>query len=88
METENRVYNLDPAEDEGNSLPFYSTWLYRYKKSTAQLLIRWCLQRGYVCIPKSVKENRIIENGDIFDFMISDEDMQVLVCQCTKLYTI
>ena len=52
----------------------------RYNKSTAQLLIRWCLERGFVCIPKSVKEQRIIENGDVFDFKISDEDMQVLVC--------
>jgi len=51
----------------------------RYSKSTAQLLIRWCLQHGTVCIPKSVKENRIVENGDVFDFNISDEDMQVLV---------
>ena len=53
--------------------------MHRYKKSTAQLLIRWSLQQGYVCIPKSVKENRIIENGDCFDFKISDEDMLVLV---------
>ena len=51
----------------------------RYSKSTAQLLIRWCLQRGTVCIPKSSKEHRIIENGDVFDFNISDEDMKVLV---------
>ena len=32
-----------------------------------------------MCIPKSVKEQRIVENGDIFDFNISEEDMQVLV---------
>ena len=51
----------------------------RYKKSTAQLLIRWSLQRGNICIPKSAKEHRIIENGDVFDFNILDEDMQVLV---------
>ena len=55
-------------------------FIVRYNKSTAQLLIRWSLQRGYVCIPKSVKEDRIIENGNIFDFNISDGDMQVLVC--------
>ena len=55
-------------------------FIFRYNKSTAQLLIRWCLERGFICIPKSVKEQRTIENGDIFDFKISDEDMQVLVC--------
>ena len=54
-------------------------FLLRYNKSVAQLLIRWCLERGFVCIPKSVKEQRIVENGDVFDFKISDEDMQVLV---------
>lgn len=57
----------------------YAIELFRYGKSSAQLLIRWSLQSGNVCIPKSVTEKRIIENGDIFDFNISDEDMTVLV---------
>ena len=55
-------------------------FILRYNKSVAQLLIRWSLECGFVCIPKSVKEQRIVENGDVFDFKISDEDMQVLVC--------
>ena len=58
---------------------FLSSTDSRYNKSTAQLLIRWCLQRGFVCIPKSVKEQRIVENGEVFDFNISEEDMKVLV---------
>ena len=58
---------------------FLSSTDSRYNKSTAQLLIRWCLQRGFVCIPKSVKEQRIVENGEVFDFNISEEDMRVLV---------
>ena len=53
--------------------------LHRYKKTTAQLLIHWCLERGAVCIPKSVTEHRIIENANVFDFQISPRDMQVLV---------
>lgn len=54
----------------------------RYNKSPAQIMIRWSLQRGFVCIPKTITEERIRENADIFDFSISDEDMQVLVGGC------
>lgn len=42
-------------------------------------MIRWSLQRGYVCIPKSSNEGRIRENSDIFDFDISEEDMTTMV---------
>ena len=51
----------------------------RYNKSVAQVLIHWSLQRGFVCIPKSVKEERIRENGDVFDFNISEDDMKAMV---------
>lgn len=53
-------------------------------------MIRWSLQRGYVCIPKSSNEGRIKENSDIFDFDISEEDMTTMVSKgrregsCTK----
>ncbi|MCL2096437.1 MAG: aldo/keto reductase [Oscillospiraceae bacterium] len=47
----------------------------KYNKSTAQLMLKWGIQRGFVQIPKSVKKDRIIENSQIFDFVISDEDM-------------
>ena len=40
----------------------------RHKKSSAQVLIRWHLQRGVVVIPKSVFKNEIEENAKIFDF--------------------
>ena len=53
----------------------------RYGKSTAQVLIRWCLQHGFVCIPKSIKESRIKENGEVFDFNISPEDMSTMVTE-------
>jgi diketogulonate reductase-like aldo/keto reductase len=44
----------------------------------AQILIRWCIQRGFVCIPKSVKESRIRENSDVFDFSISEDDITAM----------
>lgn len=53
--------------------------LLRYKKSPAQILIKWSLQKGYICIPKSSKKERIIENTDIFDFTISENDMTAMV---------
>ncbi|XP_031568628.1 uncharacterized protein LOC116303257 [Actinia tenebrosa] len=50
----------------------------RYNKTVPQLLNRWSVQKQFVTIPKSVKPDRIMENAQIFDFVISDKDMQVL----------
>lgn len=47
-------------------------------KSPAQILIRWALQHGLVVIPKSANPARIRENGAVFDFEISGEDMRAL----------
>ena len=47
-------------------------------KTPAQILIRWAMQRGMVVLPKSVNENRIIENFAVFDFKISDSLMKRL----------
>jgi methylglyoxal/glyoxal reductase len=48
----------------------------KYKKTVAQIVLRWNLQKGVVTIPKSVNHERIIENSQIFDFEISDEDVK------------
>ncbi len=47
----------------------------KYNKSVAQVILRWDIQQGVVTIPKSVKEHRIIENADIFDFELTAEEM-------------
>lgn len=48
----------------------------KYKKSIAQVILRWDLQNGVVTIPKSTKEHRIVENSTIFNFELSNEDME------------
>ncbi|KRE58367.1 glyoxal reductase [Paenibacillus sp. Soil750] len=50
----------------------------RHGKSIAQVILRWDLQRGIVTIPKSTKEHRILENGSIFDFELTNEDMAAI----------
>ena len=50
----------------------------KYEKTTAQLLIRWALEKQYVVLPKSVNKGRIVENANVFDFTISDGDMTIL----------
>lgn len=47
----------------------------QYRKSIAQVILRWLIQRGVVCIPKSVNRDRIEQNFNVFDFTLSDENM-------------
>ena len=44
----------------------------------AQIILRWEVQHGIVPLPKSVNENRIIENSNVFDFELSDDDMSAI----------
>jgi diketogulonate reductase-like aldo/keto reductase len=56
----------------------------KYKKSVAQVILRWLTQRGVVAIPKSVHKERIIENFNIFDFELSLEELDAIVSLDTK----
>jgi diketogulonate reductase-like aldo/keto reductase len=50
----------------------------KYNKTPAQVVLRWNLQHEVVTIPKSVHPNRIVENSQIFDFELSQSDMDAL----------
>ena len=50
----------------------------KYQKTAAQIMLRWSLQKGAVPIPKSVHEQRIQQNIDIFDFHLSPQDTQAI----------
>lgn len=50
----------------------------KHGKSSAQIMLRWQMQRGIVAIPKSVRSERQQENMDIFDFELSQDDMDAI----------
>jgi 2,5-diketo-D-gluconate reductase A len=55
-----------------------------HKKTVAQVILRWLIQRNIVAIPKSVRKERMAENFDIFDFELSDTEMQSIQALDTK----
>ncbi|HIT82719.1 MAG TPA: aldo/keto reductase [Candidatus Avibacteroides faecavium] len=50
----------------------------RHNKTAGNVILRWLNQRGVVVIPKSVRKERMVENLDIFDFTLTDEEMQAM----------
>ena len=50
----------------------------RHGRTPAQVLLRWCIERGIPIIPKSTNRERIAENADIFDFALSADDVAEL----------
>jgi 2,5-diketo-D-gluconate reductase A len=56
----------------------------KYNKTIAQVILRWLTQRGVIAIPKSVRKERMEENFNIFNFKLSEEDMQAIKALDTK----
>lgn len=50
----------------------------KYGKTIGQICLRWCLQKGFVSLPKSANPMRIKENTEIFDFELTDEDIDLI----------
>ena len=55
--------------------PVLTTIGNKYNKSVGQVILRWLIQRQIVCLAKSVRKERMIENFNIFDFELSNQDM-------------
>ncbi|MFH4977679.1 hypothetical protein AB6A40_004388 [Gnathostoma spinigerum] len=50
----------------------------KYGKTSAQVVLRWIVQQKVLCIPKSISEERIKENINVFDFSLTDEEMTAI----------
>jgi diketogulonate reductase-like aldo/keto reductase len=74
------AYSPLGGSDSGSILnaPLVINMAEKYNKNTAQICIRWCLQRGFLPLPKSTSEEHIRANAQVFDFEISNDDIKKL----------
>jgi 2,5-diketo-D-gluconate reductase A len=56
----------------------------QHKKSVAQVILRWLVQRGIIALAKSTRKERMIENIRVFDFELGTEDMAAIITLDTK----
>jgi diketogulonate reductase-like aldo/keto reductase len=66
------------AEGEGSKNENVNNIAKKHNKSISQILLRWSVQHGVIPIPKSVHQERIKENIQVFDFELSQEEMKTL----------
>ncbi|WP_338834122.1 putative oxidoreductase YtbE [Moorella humiferrea] len=87
-----KKYNIQPESwgpfAEGRNNIFQNEVLVsiakEYDKTVAQVILRWLVQRGIVTIPKTVHKERMNENISIFDFELSQEDVEKIAALDTK----
>lgn len=56
----------------------------KYGKTNAQVMLRWNIQRGVIVLPKSTHKERMVQNLDVFDFSLTEEDMNAITKLDTK----
>ncbi|KAK8808467.1 hypothetical protein WA158_008368 [Blastocystis sp. Blastoise] len=67
--------NTDENQISPMTKPLILSLAKKYNKSPAQICIRWAIQRGTICIPKTVTISRLPENMNVFDFSLTEEEM-------------
>lgn len=67
---------LTQANEELFSNPTIKTLTEKYSKTAAQVALRYLIQRNIIAIPKSTHKERMAENIDVFDFQLTDEEME------------
>ncbi len=67
-EGKNEIFSNEVLTEIGN----------KYGKSVAQVTLRWLVQRGIGVIPKSVREERMVENFNVWDFELTQEDVDAI----------
>lgn len=60
------------------TIPALAELAQKYNRTIAQIVLRWSLDHGYLPLPKSVTQSRIIENAQIFDFTLEPEDITLI----------
>ena len=63
---------------------YYLSIATKHKKSVAQVILRWLVQRGIIVLSKSTRKERMIENISVFDFELSAEDVTAITTLDTK----
>lgn len=58
--------------------PIITSIAKKHERTTAQVLGRWCVQKGFVYMPKSTRKARMIENAAVFDFSLTKDEMAML----------
>ncbi len=58
--------------------PLITSLAHQYGKTSAQIILRWHIERGFIVIPKSVKPERIQENIALFDFALTTDEVQAI----------
>ena len=66
------------AHGHGLDDPLLQELAAKHGKTTAQIMLRWCIEKGTVPLPKSVHQERIAQNLDLYTFELDDDDMRQL----------
>ena len=70
--------NMAEANEAVIEQPIIQRIAHAYERTPAQILLRWGVQRGTAIVPKTTKRERLVENLSLFDFKLTDQEMNVI----------